>query len=205
MRRKDLDHSLIQSYLTEALLQLMQTKNYGDISIGEIAERAGVHRTTFYRHFHSKDEVLRCALARMLREAEGDRELLRTDFASFIRPVFQAFYDNREKMLLLYRAGLSGQLLDVLREYFHFDEIPDRAVSRQNAAKASAAEPDEGMNAEKKRMPCHKTERYQMPQINTEKYRMAYRIGGIYSCLLLWMSHDMRETPEEMTKIAVSL
>ena len=53
MRRKDLDHSLIQSYLTEALLQLMQTKNYGDISIGEIAERAGVHRTTFYRHFHS--------------------------------------------------------------------------------------------------------------------------------------------------------
>lgn len=183
MRRKDLDHSLIQSYLTEALLQLMGTKNFSDISVGEIAERAGVHRATFYRHFSSKDEVLRCALARMLRETEGDRELLQTDFASFIRPVFQAFFDNKNQMLRLYKAGLSGQILDVLKEYFHFDEIPDMAVNGGDGDGAS------GTGA----------------AINMEKYRMAYRTGGIYSCLLLWFSHDMRETPEEMTEIAVSL
>jgi AcrR family transcriptional regulator len=183
LRRKDLDHSLIQSYLTEALLQLMGTKNFSDISVGEIAERAGVHRATFYRHFSSKDEVLRCALARMLRETEGDRKLLETDFASFIRPVFQAFFDNKNQMLRLYKAGLSGQILDVLKEYFHFEEIPDMAVNGGDGDGASGT----GEN------------------INMEKYRMAYRTGGIYSCLLLWFSHDMRETPEEMTEIAVSL
>ena len=183
MRRKDLDHSLIQSYLTEALLQLMGTKNFSDISVGEIAERAGVHRATFYRHFSSKDEVLRCALARMLRETEGDRKLLETDFASFIRPVFQAFFDNKNQMLRLYKAGLSGQILDVLKEYFHFDEIPDMAVNGGDGDGASGTG----------------------ETINMEKYRMAYRTGGIYSCLLLWFSHDMRETPEEMTEIAVSL
>lgn len=183
LRRKDLDHSLIQSYLTEALLQLMGTKNFSDISVGEIAERAGVHRATFYRHFSSKDEVLRCALARMLRETEGDRELLETDFASFIRPVFQAFFDNKNQMLRLYKAGLSGQILDVLKEYFHFEEIPDMVVNGGDGDGASGTG----------------------ETINMEKYRMAYRTGGIYSCLLLWFSHDMRETPEEMTEIAVSL
>lgn len=183
LRRKDLDHSLIQSYLTEALLQLMGTKNFSDISVGEIAERAGVHRATFYRHFSSKDEVLRCALARMLRETEGDRKLLETDFASFIRPVFQAFFDNKNQMLRLYKAGLSGQILDVLKEYFHFDEIPDMVVNGGDGDGASGTG----------------------ETINMEKYRMAYRTGGIYSCLLLWFSHDMRETPEEMTEIAVSL
>lgn len=168
LRRKDLDHSLIRGYIAEAFLQLLQTKEYSDISVSEIAERAGVHRATFYRHFGSKEEVLRGCLSRMLREAEGDRTLLPSDFASFIRPVFQAFYDNRERMLLLNRAGLSVQLLDVLKEYFQFDKIP--------------ADCD-----------------------NTEQYRIAYRIGGIYSCLLLWFSHEMRETPEEMTRIAESL
>lgn len=32
MRRKDLDQSLIREYLTEALLQLMEKKNYDDSS-----------------------------------------------------------------------------------------------------------------------------------------------------------------------------
>ncbi|MCI1305189.1 MAG: TetR/AcrR family transcriptional regulator [Lachnospiraceae bacterium] len=181
MRRKDLDQSLIRGYITEAFLQLLKTKNYPDISVGEIAERAGVHRSTFYRHFGSKEEVLRGCLSRMLREAEGDRTRLRSDFASFIRPVFQAFYDNREQMLLLNRAGLSVQLLDALKDIFKFDEIPDTTGTDQDGDRGGAA------------------------RVNTEKYRTAYRIGGIYSCLLLWFSHDMRETPEEMTRIATAL
>ena len=40
----------------------MKTKNYNDIAVGEIARQAGIHRATFYRHFTSKEEVLRCCL-----------------------------------------------------------------------------------------------------------------------------------------------
>ena len=188
MRRKDLDHSLIQNCVMEALMQLMKTKNYTEISVGEIVARAAVHRATFYRHFTSKDDVLRCCLSRMLKEAEEDRDLLHTDFSAFIRPVFQTFYENRTQMLFLNRAGLSGQLLDVLKDYFQFDAIPD--IMTENPAE----EADTGCGAGKVRV-----------STNAEKYRMAYRIGGIYSCLLLWFSHDMQETPEEMTKIAVSM
>lgn len=167
-RRKDLDHTLIQNCVMEALLQLLKDRDYADISVSDIAKQAGLHRATFYRHFSSKDEVLRCCLSKMLQMAEGTKEVPQTDFAAFIFPVFQAFYENREQLLVLNQAGLSGQLLQVLKEYFAFDD----------AAKSCS---------------------------NVSQYRLAYRIGGIYSCLLLWFSHDMRETPEEMTKIAASL
>lgn len=170
MRRKDLDQSLIRKYLTEALLQLMEKKNYDEISVSEIAKRAGVHRATFYRHFSSREDILRCSLSDILKEAEGDRNLLQKDFASFILPVFQTLYHKKEQILLLYRSGHAGLLMDVLKDYFDFDETDGLSVSRM-----------------------------------TDKYRAAYRIGGIYSCLLLWFSHDMKETPEEMAQIAAAM
>ena len=176
-RRKDLDHNLIQSCVEKALLQLMKTKNYNDIAVGEIAGQAGIHRATFYRHFTSKEEVLRCCLFEMLPKNSSATEVPKTDFKSFIYPVFQVFYENREQLLLLNKAGLSGQLLDVLKEYFSFDEIPDAA--------GGISDTQDGPNI--------------------RKFQMAFRIGGIYSCLLLWFSHDMRETPAEMTKIAASV
>lgn len=182
-RRKDLDHNLIQSCVEKALLQLMKTKNYNDIAVGEIAGQAGIHRATFYRHFASKEEVLRCCLFEMLPKNGSATEVPKTDFESFIYPVFQAFYENREQLLLLNKAGLSGQLLDVLKEYFSFDEIPDAAGTADAAGGISDAQDGP----------------------NIRKFQMAFRIGGIYSCLLLWFSHNMRETPAEMTKIAASV
>lgn len=180
-RRKDLDHNLIQRCVENALLQLMKTENYNDIAVGEIAGQAGIHRATFYRHFTSKEEVLRCCLFEMLPKNGGAAEVPKTDFESFIFPVFQAFYDNKAQLLLLNKAGLSGQLLDVLKDYFAFDEIPDMPVESGESGSLNGS------------------------GVNIRKFRTAFRIGGIYSCLLLWFSHDMRETPAEMTKIAASV
>lgn len=184
MRRKGLDEDQIRECLTGALLQLMKEKEYGTISVGEMAERAGVHRTTVYRHFRSKEDVLRAFLAQIFKEAAGSREMLQKDFSSFIRPVFQALYEKRELILLLHRAGLSGLFMDALKEYFDLNgqsEVPKREkTGADNGEKTSAA----GL---------------------LEEYRTAYRIGGIFSCLLLWFSHGMAETPEEMTRIADSM
>ena len=37
-----------------------------------------------------------------------------------------------------------------------------------------------------------------------EKYKRYFHIGGIYNFYLLWFSHEMEETPEELTKITLS-
>lgn len=50
--------ALVDVYITETLLLLLKNKEYKDISITEICKKAGVTRTSFYRNFESKEEIL---------------------------------------------------------------------------------------------------------------------------------------------------
>ena len=50
---------LVDEYITEALLMLMKNKDYKDVSITEICEKAGVTRMSFYRNFESKEDILK--------------------------------------------------------------------------------------------------------------------------------------------------
>ena len=44
--------------LHQALISLIQEKNYESITVQQILDRAGVGRSTFYMHFRDKDELL---------------------------------------------------------------------------------------------------------------------------------------------------
>lgn len=45
--------------ITKAMLELMQEQDYDDITVTQIAQRAGVDRKTFYLHYPSKDALVR--------------------------------------------------------------------------------------------------------------------------------------------------
>jgi AcrR family transcriptional regulator len=49
--------------LTETFLELVVERPYDDIAVGDIIERAGVGRSTFYQHFANKEDLLRQSLA----------------------------------------------------------------------------------------------------------------------------------------------
>ena len=51
--------ALVGEYITDALLLLMKRKDYKDISITELCEKAGVTRMSFYRNFESKEDILK--------------------------------------------------------------------------------------------------------------------------------------------------
>jgi AcrR family transcriptional regulator len=48
----------ISSWIVEALIRLLDEKSYRAISVEDITKKAGVARSTFYRHFSSKDDVI---------------------------------------------------------------------------------------------------------------------------------------------------
>lgn len=48
--------------LSNALFELLKEKNFSQIKISEICDRALVHRTTFYNHFEDKYDLLRYIL-----------------------------------------------------------------------------------------------------------------------------------------------
>ncbi|MGN0739909.1 MAG: TetR/AcrR family transcriptional regulator [Treponema sp.] len=57
MKKNDTDTSM--QYITDALIQLMKKNSYDEISVTDIAKKAGVGRATFYRHFKSKEDVIK--------------------------------------------------------------------------------------------------------------------------------------------------
>ncbi len=44
--------------ITDAFIQLIREKGYSPITVSEISEEANVGRTTFYRHFQNKAQIL---------------------------------------------------------------------------------------------------------------------------------------------------
>ena len=49
----------VDKYIIEALFSLMKKKDYNNISITEICEKAGTGRMSFYRNFNSKEDIIR--------------------------------------------------------------------------------------------------------------------------------------------------
>lgn len=51
-------NQLTKECIEKALTQLMEEKNYKDISITEIVKRSGVSRSSFYRTYSSKESIM---------------------------------------------------------------------------------------------------------------------------------------------------
>lgn len=57
-RTKDRRIVRTRSMIIDALVALLQTKAYSEISIIDITEQANINRSTFYAHFIDKDDLL---------------------------------------------------------------------------------------------------------------------------------------------------
>lgn len=64
MSERQLDRRIQKTlqHLQNALAELISEKDYNDITIQEILDRANVGRSTFYAHFENKDQLLRSIL-----------------------------------------------------------------------------------------------------------------------------------------------
>lgn len=105
------------SDLTECIIQsvliLLKDKSLEEITVKEIAEKAGVNRSTYYRHFGEKKEV-----ARRFYQLRLDHYLnsIRRDISpkDYFIGIFSDFLHYKQELLLLDRRGLTFLLLDEL-------------------------------------------------------------------------------------------
>lgn len=49
---------LTKTLLAQSLLELMKTKPVESVSVAELCRHAGINRTTFYKYYHTPEEVL---------------------------------------------------------------------------------------------------------------------------------------------------
>ena len=60
------------SLLKTALIDLLKTTPYDRISVTDVCDKALVHRTTFYKHFENKEQLLLAALEDQREEIFGN-------------------------------------------------------------------------------------------------------------------------------------
>ena len=100
----------IMNSLENTLVELMRKKPFADLSIREICESAGVGRSSFYRYYSSKEDVIISLLLHQWyawRKAEGvsDYNVISHESAgSFLRHVIA----SRELFDLIHRNGLDN-------------------------------------------------------------------------------------------------
>lgn len=58
MRKVDIRVKRTYNQLFAALIELLSEKNFDDLTVLEICDKAGVHRATFYKHFVDKYDFL---------------------------------------------------------------------------------------------------------------------------------------------------
>lgn len=122
---------MMKSYIADALLILMEKKEYADITIGEIVAKAGVNRSTYYRHFEKKDDVILFFLDRISKTIlEWDKEK-KSDFEEHLINVYKHYHKHKKQMMLIYRSGLSVLFLDVLKNYLGKEAHKEKSVQKQ--------------------------------------------------------------------------
>ncbi len=114
LRRNNAEaNAITRESIERALILLMDEKDFADITITDIAKRAGVSRLAYYRNYESKEDILSGFLQGVVddmyqafRRYDAITETRQLWFA-----IFQKVTEHADDMRLLVRAGYSARLL----------------------------------------------------------------------------------------------
>lgn len=159
-------------WITDALIELMQDKEFNAITVTEIVEKADVVRKTFYRHFSSKEEVLKEYITNIYSSYVLDLASA-GKFSSYIMAKLYFQYMGKYDwfLKLLEKNDLSVLLLQVSEQYID-------AFNEQFKGDLYKDFSDEFIT-----------------------YYNSYNISGMWSMLRKWIASGQKETPDELAKI----
>lgn len=113
------DTEQTKARIARALFELMGEKPFGKITVQDIADRAGVGRATYYRHFRDKEDVIVRYFDSTI--AEADRLLARPartrdDYYEVAFVVFSLLKRKQALFRLLQECGLERLYLTYLNK-----------------------------------------------------------------------------------------
>ncbi len=119
--------SFLKDTIADALVLLLEKKQLDEISVSEIVLKAGVNRSTYYRHYRNKQEVVRhfysCLLDTCLRSIDASFTI-----REYFIHIFRNFLQYKEHLRLLDQRSLTYLLLDEMNQrisFYHRDSEDD--------------------------------------------------------------------------------
>lgn len=122
--RRNAGTEFLKECMADALLQLMNAKDFEKITVKEITDTANVGRATYFRHFNSKEEVLGFKICLLWKRWAADH-CLETPLpitTENLITCFEFVYSIRSINSLLLKADKLNVLLLALGEELGFTE-----------------------------------------------------------------------------------
>lgn len=114
MNGKTMTTDFLKECMADSLLKLMKEKDFSKITINEIAEGTNVNRSTWFRNFTTKNEVLTFKLVRLWNHWADEHELSerRRFTLDNSKDFFQFNYENRQILSIIFHANLQSAIYD---------------------------------------------------------------------------------------------
>jgi len=167
---------LSQRMIYQALVEIIERKNFENISVTEVVEKADVARSTFYRNFDNLHDVLQMAADQSFEglyeyvidyyENRVDKEGM---VINFIKPFLEYWYEDSEVIELLIKSRSFDLLLQTLAKTI--EKLLD------------LFEPKKGVITEYK------------------NYYLAIRTSLAISILIEWIRNDKNIPPDDLAEI----
>lgn len=134
-----------RQWIVNALLGLLQEKDYHQISIKEIVRRADLSRQTFYNIFNSKDDVIRFCLHqgylkmkdRLLAKVQANHIMTPADITDCFSLFFEENHDLVQKFLDQHLDYIiAAEVTEDMNEFLELvspDTVHDRTYAYGNA------------------------------------------------------------------------
>jgi AcrR family transcriptional regulator len=173
-RRVRRTHAALQS----TLIQLVEEQDLGHLSVADIAEQAGVNRSTFYDHYKDVHELAEAACTSIIDDLIESLPVLGPDSATQDETQsLRAFFTN-----LAEHAGLYRSLLGPKGSARVIDHILRRTTTAVHIAVRRAAG--------------------DIPQDSTpHDVPAAFTAGALISVAIDWLQRDCPRTPAEMAAL----
>ncbi|GAB2559151.1 TetR/AcrR family transcriptional regulator [Gracilibacillus alcaliphilus] len=159
-----------RQWLTEALLSLMKEKSYDRITITEIAERADLDRSTFYRHFHSKEAILEQYLDQLAQEYLQRLAVGENMDMGKVAKIFISFWIHIDFIRTARKNDLDSLLLKTFNK--HLPSI--HQLTKDKFA-------------------------YSISEENME-FALAFNAGGMWNILMKWIDSDFEHSYDDLVK-----
>ena len=96
----------LKECMADALIQLIPQKEFSRITVNEIAAAAGVNRSTWFRHFETKNDALTFKLVQLwLRYTAVQPQISQHYTLENAHDFFKFTYQIRELLTTIYQAG----------------------------------------------------------------------------------------------------
>lgn len=133
MKKKKETTTLVKKCIVDALLLLMNEKDFDDITITEICNKAGVSRMTYYRNYYTKNDIIVDYLKNIAEDFKNEshswQENKKYTNKNVIHFLFTYFKRYAYFIQTLRNANLTGLLQECLNNYL---ETETNMIKRQD-------------------------------------------------------------------------